>query len=297
MSPPRPRQRCLLLLVLILLSVPTAGQDLYTYKSKSDDEDSAASKSKPKSSSKMRAGPPGLSKSTSSKTSPPPSSTSPPPPPPLPQPPQSAMEQELERARLASEARKRSASAEAARKEDEEKEAMRAGRRLKREAAWEQELKAMKKNERQEAIRRRKNDKKVIDKVLKSKSAYETLSLKPKWYEVWKKEGVGVSVKQVKKAYRNMAKRIHPDKNKDSRAEDAFDMLQEAYEILSVPESKKAYDRKLNLQKQSTREDQLSNAQDMAVNAFERSRLMTKIVSTLLGPFAPSFFMLCALII
>ena len=176
-------------------------------------------------------------------------------------------------------------------------EAMRAGRRLKREAAWEQELKAMKKNERQEAIRRRKNDKKVIDKVLKSKSAYETLSLKPKWYEVWKKEGVGVSVKQVKKAYRNMAKRIHPDKNQDSRAEDAFDMLQEAYEILSVPESKKAYDRKLILQKQSTREDQLSNAQDMAVNAFERSRLMTKIVSTLLGPFAPSFFMLCALII
>ncbi|GMH78171.1 hypothetical protein TL16_g07699 [Triparma laevis f. inornata] len=112
----------------------------------------------------------------------------------------------------------------------------------------------MKKTERNEAIKRRKSDKKIIDRLLKSKTHYQTLNLNPKWYEFWKKEGSNVSVKQVKKAYRNLSKRIHPDKNKDVRAEDAFDMLQEANEVLSDAESKKAYDRKLELTKRSNRE-------------------------------------------
>ena len=40
---------------------------------------------------------------------------------------------------------------------------------------------------------------------------------------------------QIKKAYRNLAKELHPDKNKDDpEAEDRFRDLGEAYEVTDV---------------------------------------------------------------
>ncbi|GMH76204.1 hypothetical protein TrLO_g4028 [Triparma laevis f. longispina] len=290
------KSHLLLLLLLLLTHTFTSSQDLYTRAPPSEDDDPAPNN--PKSKGMHRKPPtPGASRSSSSSSSNHnPNQSAPPPPPPATKQ-QNAIEAEMERARLAAEARKREVENEAARLEDQQQEIMRAERRKKREAAFQTELKNMKKTERNEAIKRRKSDKKIIDRLLKSKTHYQTLNLNPKWYEFWKKEGSNVSVKQVKKAYRNLSKRIHPDKNKDVRAEDAFDMLQEANEVLSDAESKKAYDRKLELTKRSNREENLENAQDMAENAFKKTSLFMKLISKLLGPFAPSAFALCALII
>jgi molecular chaperone DnaJ len=50
------------------------------------------------------------------------------------------------------------------------------------------------------------------------------------------------TVKEIKKAYRELVKTYHPDKNKEEGAEGKFKQIQEAYEILSDEQKRKAYD-------------------------------------------------------
>ncbi len=54
----------------------------------------------------------------------------------------------------------------------------------------------------------------------------------------------GVDDKQIKKAYKRLAMKHHPDRNKDNKkaAEEKFKEIQKAYAILSDPQKRQAYD-------------------------------------------------------
>jgi curved DNA-binding protein len=64
-----------------------------------------------------------------------------------------------------------------------------------------------------------------------AKSLYETLELKD-----------NASEAEIKKAYRKLARKYHPDVNKDPKAEEKFKEINAAYEILSDKEKKAQYD-------------------------------------------------------
>ena len=51
------------------------------------------------------------------------------------------------------------------------------------------------------------------------------------------------SQEKVKRAYRRLARKFHPDVSKEPDAEEHFKEVNEAYEVLKDPEKRSAYDR------------------------------------------------------
>jgi len=64
-----------------------------------------------------------------------------------------------------------------------------------------------------------------------AKSLYETLGISEK-----------ASAEEIKKAYRKLARKYHPDVNKDEEAIEKFKEINAAYEVLSDPKKKDEYD-------------------------------------------------------
>ena len=62
------------------------------------------------------------------------------------------------------------------------------------------------------------------------------------YYKILGLQSHGASEEDIKKAYRKMALKYHPDKNKSAGAEEKFKEIAEAYEVLSDPKKRQVYD-------------------------------------------------------
>src|ERR1700744_2007382 len=66
---------------------------------------------------------------------------------------------------------------------------------------------------------------------------------RPDYYKVLG-VGKGASDEEIKKAYRKLARKYHPDRNPgDKKAEERFKEISQAHDVLSDSDKRKAYDR------------------------------------------------------
>lgn len=81
------------------------------------------------------------------------------------------------------------------------------------------------------------------------------------YYEIMGLENTASS-EDIKKAYRELAKKYHPDINKSSTSEELFKLISEAYEVLSDDTRRTQYDlyRKFELESEAIEESTRSRA-------------------------------------
>ena len=172
-----------------------------------------------------------------------------------------------------------------------------------REAAFETELQRMSEDKRKEAIRRKKKDGKLVRNVLKAAERgdyYGTLGIRNLEIQFpsislklgkWSRQLptftlFRISNKAIRRAYRNMALLVHPDKNRDGRAVQAFVAVENAASILGDEETRDQYDAERLL----LRMERIKAAKLVIGTSASRLMIATNrsvsVFRNVLGPFA-----------
>ena len=187
-----------------------------------------------------------------------------------------------------------------------------------RERAFQLELEKMRDEEQKKrALQQKKLDGKVVSAVLRASAKddlYGVLGLRS-WSLTLPEKTISVpgtpirftipqvtilrpsTDQQIRKQFRQRAKTVHPDKNRDGRAGEAFVAVEHAASVLSDPGKRKAYDAK-QAEDRSARLDHIKGVVGGALAAAKAVALRAlRMAHTLLGPFFVPVVILLALII
>ena len=103
--------------------------------------------------------------------------------------------------------------------------------------------------------------------------------------------------KMIRKQFRTRAMQVHPDKNKDGRAQEAFIAMENAATILSDKQQRKIYDDEMKLYRSDRLEANRKLVTSSIAKAWNVIRRMVKVTQTLLGPFFVPVVIIAVLII
>ncbi|KAM1064302.1 hypothetical protein ACFX13_029008 [Malus domestica] len=91
----------------------------------------------------------------------------------------------------------------------------------------------------------------AMDNYIAAYQVHSAVSHKQNWYRVLGIETPTVADSEtIKKQYRRLALALHPDKNASLAAEGAFKHVKAAWDVLSNPAKREAYDKSLKRQRQ-----------------------------------------------
>ena len=195
--------------------------------------------------------------------------------------------------------------------QEEEKASQEAERiRMKREAAFEAELKKMNDEQRKKAQRQKARDAKVVKRLLKAHKAgmhYAVLGIRNLELQLgpfyFFNFSLGpwtifrVKTKEIKRVYRNLARTVHPDKNRDGRAEEAFHALETSAEILTDEKKRSDYDKRIIATRRRRNKRAVESALGVSQLAWNRSLSSLRLAKRVLGPFSTPILVVTALII
>lgn len=184
-----------------------------------------------------------------------------------------------------------------------------------RERAFQAQLDKMSAEQQKAALRQKRKDAKTVRSVLKAskrKDYYQVLGIRnwnwkvpPREFDIFglfsfKLPGISLketTMKDIRRAYRNRAMTVHPDKNRDGRAQEAFIEVENAVSILSDNQLREEYDEDQRLRRLEQREGQLDLVLDSLASAQSMALGTLKAIRALLGPFATPVFILGFLLI
>lgn len=186
----------------------------------------------------------------------------------------------------------------AAAQADEEAARIAEQHRLQREAEFEAEVKRMDAEQRKRALKQKKIDARVVNRILKATSAspepnhYAVLGLRNLEVHIGPWHLFRITTKDVKKAYRNLSRRVHPDKNRDGRAEQAFHALEASAAILSDAEERRGYDRRVEARRKKRNKRITGTTFDVLDSTRRNVQRVLGTTKRVLGPFSVPVFTL-----
>ncbi len=192
------------------------------------------------------------------------------------------------------------AEAEKERMAREEQRAAAEQVRLQREAEFEAELARMNREQQKAARKQKKRDARIVRQVLKADrkgKLYAVLGLRNFDLHIGPVTLLRCDTGAIRRAYRTRARAVHPDRNRDGRAQEAFIAVENAASVLSDEEQRGAYDEEVRLVRLQHRSEMKRHATSVKNAISKNVSRVIWVFRRIFGPFATPIFILGCLMV